>query len=197
MFSKRNVSNKLRLAILLVLSAGIILSFTTGALAQQQIETWSGPLTIQVKATELNYTSADTWKFQTKSQSVTGRLELYMGEDAPIPNGLGNYMKFTSDDQGTTISIKHLALIYERTKVNQTTAKILAVGVGEFFDSHAPGGPVNGIAYLDFSGSWNAATYKGITLKKPANFSLVIKMGGGIDGDVTFSGNPKVTLTKQ
>jgi hypothetical protein len=178
----------MRLAILLVLSAGFILSFAPGALAQE-FQTWSGPLTVQVKATELI-----EGKFITKSNSVPGRFELYKGEDGPIRNDEGNYVKFISDDLSATISIKQLVLIY--TELNAKSGKILAVGVGEFFDSNAPGSH-DGIAYLDFSGTWTAATYKGTTLKKPENISLVIKMGGGIDGDVTFSANPKVTLTKQ
>ncbi len=184
MFLKRNVYNNLRLTLLLVLSAGIILTLTTGALAQT-IETWSGPLTVQVKATELI-----GGKFVTKSDSVSGILELYTEVDGPpTPNNDGYYMRFIANNQVTIIGIKQLVLI--DMQLNATSGKFLAVGVGEFFDPNAPGNP-NGIAYLDFSGSWKAASSK-----KPANISLVIKMGGGIDGDVIFSANPKVTLTKQ
>lgn len=78
MFLKRKVSNKLRLAILLVLSAGIILSFAPGALAQ--VQTWSGECKFQVKATELN---TATGKFENKNKALTGTLELYTEVDGP------------------------------------------------------------------------------------------------------------------
>ncbi len=187
MFSKRNVSNNLRLAILLVLSAGIILSFATGALANGVFETWAGNLTVQVKATEL-----DAGKFKTKSNSVQGTFELYTGvEGPPIPNGEGDYMKFISNDQLTIISIKQLALI--DMDLNPGNVKFLGVGTGVFHDGNAPD-PSNqdGIVYLDFTGSYKAAAGK-----KPEIISLVIKMGGGIDRDVVFSCNPKVNLYKQ
>ena len=185
MFSKRNVSNNLRLAILLVLSAGIILSFAPGALAQ--VETWAGELSVQVKITEL-----DAGKFKTKSNSVPGRFELYTGaEGPPIPNVDGDYMKFISDDQLTIINIKRLALI--DMDLNPGNVKFLGVGTGVFHDGNAPDpGNQDGIVYLDFSGSYKAATPK-----KPEIVSLVIKMGGGIDRDVVFSCNPKVSLYKQ
>ncbi|MBM4274622.1 MAG: hypothetical protein FJ134_09225 [Deltaproteobacteria bacterium] len=189
MFSKKNVSYKLRLTILLVLSAGIILSFAPGATAQP-IETWSGPLKFQVKATEFNPL---TEKFDKKNKNVTGTLELYTGiEGPPIPNLDGYYMKFIGKDQNNqdvAFGITQLALI--DMEVNATTGKFLAVGVGEFYDPNAPGEKW-GIVYIDFSGSWKAATSK-----KPETISMVIKMGGGIDRDVIISANPKVTLTKQ
>jgi hypothetical protein len=185
MFSKRNVSNNLRLAILLVLSAGIILSFAPGALANGAIETWSGPLTVQVKATELI-----AGKFTTKSKSHTGLLELYMGANTliPTPNNDGDYMKF-DDGQLMTMRIKQLVWIDD--EVNATTRKFLAAGVGDLYDPLAPGDP-NGIVYFDLSGSWKAAAGK-----KLETISLVIKMGGGIDVDAIFSANPKVNLYKQ
>ena len=188
MLSKRNVSNNLRLAILLVLSAGIILNFAPGALANGAYETWTGELKFQVKTTEFNPL---TEKFDNKNKSVTGILELYTGVDGPpIPNVDGYYMKFEGTDQDNqfvAMRITQLALIGTG---NEISAKFLAVGVGEFFDPNAPGTPF-GIVYVDFNGSWKAAT-----LKKPAIISMVIKMGGGIDQDVIISANPKATLYK-
>jgi hypothetical protein len=187
MLSKRNVSNKLRLAILLLLSAGIILSFAPGALAQ--VQTWSGELKFQIKATEL---SAETGKFENKNKSLTGTLELYTGAEGPPILNDGYYMKFIGTDQNdqfVAMGITQLAMI--ETELNPSNVKFLAVGVGEFFDPNAPGNQY-GIVYVDFNGSYKAAAGE-----KPEIISLVIKMGGGINGDVIISANPKVKLYKQ
>ncbi len=185
MFSKRNVSDNLRLAILLVLSAGIILNFAPGVLAQPAFGVWSGPLSFQQKTTKFN-----GGQFITKSKSRTGTLELYIGGDGlPTPNADGDYIKISGVDKPVAIGIKQLVFI--DTDVKPGNVKFLGVGTGVFQDFGAPDpGNQDGIVYLDFSGSWKAAAGK-----NPATVSLVIKGGGGIDGYEIFIGNSKVDLT--
>ena len=187
MFLKRNVFNKLRLAILLVLSAGIILSFAPGAQAEVQI--WSGECKFQVKATELN---TATGKFENKNKSLTGTLELYTEVEGPPTLNNGYYMKFIGTDQNNQsveMGITQLATI--NTELDPTSVKFLAKGVGDFYDPNAPGDQ-NGIIYVDFKGSYKAAAGE-----KPEIISLVIELGGGINGDVIISANPKIKLYKQ
>lgn len=101
-------------------------------------------------------------------------------------------MKFIGTDQNNQsveMGITQLATI--NTELDSTSVKFLAKGVGDFFDPNAPGEKY-GIIYVDFSGSYKAAAGE-----KPEIISLVIKLGGGINGDVIISANPKAKLYKQ
>ncbi|MBM4273987.1 MAG: hypothetical protein FJ134_05950 [Deltaproteobacteria bacterium] len=150
-------------------------------------ETWVGPYSFTSKGTVLIEDAKGNVKFSTYSLANIGRVELYVDENGPAYVG-GYCMKFIDSSGVTRGRIKSLVLITTWTFKGKSE-KIMAVGVGEYFD---PEGDYIGDGYIEATGTIKKNAY-GI----PISITLTMKVSAGINNYYIFTGSPKVTLTPQ
>lgn len=143
---------------------------------------WGASLSFSIKFTYLGEDRQGNMKFQTLTQTFTGKIRFFENERIP------KQITFVSDDGKTTGYFRNLASI--QTDTSGKSESLLFMGLGDFASS-LTGVQTTGIAYIDAKG----------TLKEDSTFALTSmtlsgKIAGGVDQATTFSGTFRATLTK-
>ncbi len=166
---------------------GLVFLFLLSLWVPHEGSAWTGPTSVRVKMTFVETDGSANQKFRTSSQTFTGMISVYFGENGPEKSAEGCYLKFLGND-GTTICINDLAAI-ATDSIKSKSEKALLIGSGSFVTT-IEGNQVSGIAYIDAKG----------TLKEDSSNNVISigvsgKTGGGVDLEFTFSGSFKSTLT--
>jgi len=146
---------------------------------------WRGTVSIPLKMTNVSVDGTGNRKFQKTSDTITGRMELFLGGLIP------HRIMFFGEGEEFQFHFQAVGSI-ETQGSKSKTEQLLLIGIGEFF-MHQYGGDVsNGVAYLDAKG----------TVKKDnsgvvaASISLSGKIGASINTESVSSGTLKATLTR-
>jgi len=168
--------------------SGLFFFFLLSLVVPHEGSTWTGPTSVRVKMTFVEMDGSGNQKFATSSQTLTGTLSMYFGENGPEKSAEGCYLKFLGND-GTTICINDLAAI-STDSIKSKSEKALFIGSGSFVTT-VEGNQVSGMAYIDAKG-----TLKEDSSNNVISMSVSGKTGGGVDLEFTFSGSFKTTLTE-
>lgn len=176
-----------KLAGLLAMAA--VLGLSTPVLSAEY-DTWAGPFNFKVTTTKQN----PDGKLVKTTNYATGTVEMYIVPNAgPTQDSEGYFVRFIDPTEGLKVGIKGLKIISTNIP-NSKCAKIVGVGVGQFFEADIPVGP----AYMSLKGKVALDDFG-----NPISISASLTMEGGSpgsdpnDGEYIWSGKPKVVLTKQ
>jgi hypothetical protein len=167
----------------------LFLLLATYVNAQPSYTVWSGTVSCPLKITETYDDPSGNTKFKTHTESFTGELRFFIGEEGPVPNEAGHYLELLDEGKNLIYSVNQIAAI--RTKVKKSkTDQVLLIGIGDFF---FPEPDQEGIAYVDATG-----TLKKDTSGEMTSISLKGQIAGGAGGDFPFifSCNFRTILTK-
>jgi len=156
--------------------------------AQPLYTVWSGSVSCPVKITETYDDPSGNTKFKTHTESFTGELRVFMGEEVPVQNEAGHFLELLDEEDNLVYGVNQIATI--RTKVKKSkTDRVLLIGIGDF----SPEPDQEGIAYVDAIG-----TLKKNTSGETTSISLKGQIAGGGGGDFPFifSCNFRTILTK-